>query len=313
MTKEYFSLTALLGDVFKQLEKDQKGQPTQAFLVPKSEGSEATGQYDRLLRTKLDEQGFEEVAVIGPFLEDLLEEPIGQEIGLMLLAGDLVNRAHPSMRSKYADEMMKQIQENGIKKETLTKLASQIYEDLKTRNYSKSIGVIGEPAVLFNDFMNHFTFKRLQDKGHQVIYSPLSEYMWFLWSDYFIANKDKVSKIYQRRLQSLQETIGAVSARLKERSPFAEDLEELQHLAGRELPYYSGGNGRYRYAKGLAGFGNVQGLIIAASIYENTNTILQLIDKQTGKAGAKPVLNLTFDGHQNEQDEAKTQSFMYYI
>jgi predicted nucleotide-binding protein (sugar kinase/HSP70/actin superfamily) len=43
-----------------------------AFLIPQNEGTETDGQYNRLLRTKLDEEGFGNVDVLAPFMEDVL-------------------------------------------------------------------------------------------------------------------------------------------------------------------------------------------------------------------------------------------------
>ena len=70
ITEEYFSLTALLGNVFTLLHK-RGGQSANsvAFLIPQNEGAETDGQYSRLLRTKLDEEGFEGIDIVSPFWE----------------------------------------------------------------------------------------------------------------------------------------------------------------------------------------------------------------------------------------------------
>ena len=61
------------------------------LLIPQNEGTETDGQYGRMLRTKLDEEGFEGVDVVSPFLEDVLceDEKTFREISLGLLAGDV--------------------------------------------------------------------------------------------------------------------------------------------------------------------------------------------------------------------------------
>jgi len=48
-------------------------------------------------------------------------------------------------------------------------------------------------------------------------------------------------------------------------------------------------------------------------MYENTNTILNIIQKEIPKNILKPILNLTFDGNKNKSDEMKVESFIYYI
>ena len=59
IVEEYFSLTALLGDVFSRCRSQPNGAPP-AFLIPRNEGAEVEGQYSRLLRMKLDEEGYAE-------------------------------------------------------------------------------------------------------------------------------------------------------------------------------------------------------------------------------------------------------------
>lgn len=44
-----------------------------AVFVPQNEGAEVDGQYSRFLRAKLDAEGFGDVAVASPYLEDLAE------------------------------------------------------------------------------------------------------------------------------------------------------------------------------------------------------------------------------------------------
>ncbi|AKL96388.1 CoA-substrate-specific enzyme activase [Clostridium aceticum] len=314
ITKEYFSLTAILGDVFKKLYASKKDEENMAFFIPKSEGTEANGQYDRLLRMKLNEEGFHHVEIIAPFIEDVLHEDEDAEgIYLSLLAGDLIRMAPKGDRDKYLCEILAGIKNSNFKINHLKEIAKKIYTELKLKKSKKRIFVIGEPMVLFNDFMNNFTFNHIEEEENRVIYSPLSEYMWFIWGDFLTKKLDKKSPILRQRLNRFEYYIHAISECLADESPFAKDLSHLIAAADERMKYYSGGNGRYRQAKIVSSFNNIDGIITAASMYENTNIILNLLYKGVDEKLLKPVLHLTFDGNKNENDETKIKSFMYYI
>ncbi|AOY74510.1 acyl-CoA dehydratase activase [Clostridium formicaceticum] len=314
ITKEYFSLTAILGDVFKKLYGLKKDEENIAFFIPKSEGTEADGQYDRLLRTKLNEKGFHHVEMIAPFIEDLLyEDEDAEGIYLSLLAGDMIRTAHKNHRDKYLNEIIELIKNNDFKINPLKEIAKKIYHEIRLEKSKKRVLVIGEPMVLFNDFMNNFTFNHIEDEENRIIYSPLSEYMWFIWKDFLMKNLDKKAQILRQRLSRFEYYIHDISECLADESPFAKGLSDLIATADKRMKYYTGGNGRYRQAKILSGFNNIDGIITAASMYENTNTILNLLYKGVDEKHLKPVLHLTFDGNKNENDKTKIQSFMYYI
>lgn len=74
ITKEYFSLTALLGSVATTLSKEKERLERTAILIPALEGAEVDGQYARLMKTFLNKQGLTQVEVVAPFLEDLFSE-----------------------------------------------------------------------------------------------------------------------------------------------------------------------------------------------------------------------------------------------
>jgi hypothetical protein len=48
-------------------------------------------------------------------------------------------------------------------------------------------------------------------------------------------------------------------------------------------------------------------------MYENTGISLGILQNSFATGGLKPVLNLTFDGNKNENDETKVESFLYFL
>ncbi len=317
ITEEYFSLTALLGNIFKILHKLDKNELDNiAFLIPRNEGAETDGQYSRLLRTKLDEEGFESVDIISPFEEDIISEnseEIFHEICLSMLAGDIIWNAPSKSREKYFDLIIDLIKEGQFDLEQLIILAQKISEELDKEIFGKNILAVGELNILFDQLLNNYTFRNLESKGNRVVYSPLSEVMWMMWKDYTIQNKNDKTFMVEKRLKKLKENIDDVSRVMLNWGPFEAEQDDLIRNADKTLGYFSGAHGRYRQAKQLSKIHMIDGIITVASIYENTGIALEMLQKDFEDENTKPLLNLTFDGNKNENDLIKIESFMYYL
>ncbi|MCD5407342.1 MAG: acyl-CoA dehydratase activase [Desulfotomaculum sp.] len=321
ITKEYFSLTALLGGVFEQINQSKALKTKAAFLILKSEGAETSGQYDRLLRVKLDEYGYRDAEIIAPFVEDLLlgEPENASLICEGLLAGDIIRIAARPDRERYLKQVLSLIKKDNFNHQTRQDLAAQVAKELSEANQQKRLFAIGEPLILYNDFMNNATFKKIETSGYRVRYAPLSELMWFIWTDFAnqSATGDAINKKERQhletRLKQLTADINNLAVILAEHSPFENNLKVLTDRADRSIKYYAGGGGRYRLAKLLGVSNQADGIITAASMYENTGTILEMLYPGFAKERLKPVLDLTFDGNINKNDEVKVQSFLYYI
>jgi predicted CoA-substrate-specific enzyme activase len=316
ITEEYFSLTALLGNVFTKLHKleNQYTGPI-AFLVPQNEGAETDGQYSRVLRTELDKEGRKDVDIVSPFWEDMLtvNDDIFDMVTLSLISGDLVLTAPRQTREKYLNTMIGLIKESQLDVEHLKILARGIANELSEEKFNKTILAVGELRILFDELLNNHTFKGLEDKGHRIIYSPFSEATWMMWKDYTDQNAKARTLLAEQRLEEMKNMILMVSKALSTWSPFEAHPEELIKHADKTLGYFSGSNGRYRLAKQLNGTLDFDGAITATSIYENTGIALGMLQKGFSDENTKPVLNLTFDGNKNENDQIKIESFMYYL
>jgi predicted nucleotide-binding protein (sugar kinase/HSP70/actin superfamily) len=314
ITEEYFSLTALLGDVFKEM-NELKEKDKIAFLIPQNEGTETDGQYSRLLRTKLDEEGLENVDIISPFIEDTLlnNEKDVESICLGLLAGDIIRITTKEKRAFYLDHIVELIKNNRFDISQLQTMAKDIYKELQDVKFRKRILVTGEMWVLYNNFLNNNVLTNLEDKGHRIIYSPLSETLWLLWKDFMDQNSNKNMTEFNHRLESFKENINTISQCLGSLSPFEEEVDNLRKIADKTIGYYSGGNGRYRGAKISGDLQGIDGIISVTSMYENTGIVLGILHKGYEKEQDKPILNLTFDGNKNQNIETKIESFIYYL
>ncbi len=82
-------------------------------------------------------------------------------------------------------------------------------------------------------------------------------------------------------------------------------------MADHGVGYYAGANGRYRETKMRCDFPNIDGIIHVMPMYENTGIALGILHQQF--ESKKPVLNLTFDGNPNENDQTKMDAFLRYL
>ena len=145
----------------------------------------------------------------------------------------------------------------------------------------------------------------LEAEGEQVLRAPLSEALWFLWKDNLDENKPSAGWLdqMQRQMQTLGNELGAHSA-------FAEDAETLFLIADSALPNFSGGNGRYRYAKAVELSGRTNAVLTLAPRYENTAMILDM--RGLHDACSAPLFQLSLDNDWDETAWSRLRSFLYY-
>lgn len=238
---------------------------------------------------------------------------IFEEICFTSLAGDMIWCAPQKSKERYLKTMIELIRNNKFHLDQLKAVAQAIATELNGESFEKTILAVGEFNILFDELLNNDTFKELERKGHRVLYSPFGEAMWMMWRDYVDQNKNNQSALMEQRLQELKNSIMAISEALSVWSPYENNADELIKIADRTLGYFSGAHGRYRQAKQLSASHKTDGVITAASIYENTGIVLGMLQKGFEDENTKPVLNLTFDGNKNENDLIKVDSFMYYL
>lgn len=313
LTNEYYSLSSLLGDCFSVVENTPDKQGI-TFLIPQTEGAEVEGQFNRMLRTKLDEQNYHEIEIASPFLEDAvsLEYDELKAIFYCILAGDIVNVATPDSKETSLQKFKKLIRDKQLSISSLKTAAEEVYEVLKKQTYSKRVLAIGEPQIIFNDFLNNYTFNALEEQKHKVVYSPLSEAVWMFWSDFIKQNRPG-GAVSVSKLRALKNDMQNIARELNDESPFTPEVETLVTKADETIGLYAGAFARYRQAKVLCNSVKIDGIITATSMYENTGISLNILHKGFSNGDSKPILNLTFDGNSNENDKTKVESFIYYL
>ena len=315
LTNEYFSLTALLGDVLMMLERAQNREDRGALLFPQSEGAEVDGQYSRFLRTKLDEAGFNRVEIIAPYLEDLpaMDSGRAELLFFCLLAGDLIMASPPADREAVLESVCALIRDRRTTLEALVDLAHGLCQTFVPLNDAKHVFVIGEPLILYNDMLNNNILATLEAQDSRVTRAPLSEYLWATWRDHARHNGCGQQARVRRNLDFLLSGMNTLAHALGSYSPFASHPNRLCDLADESVGHYAGAFGRYRQARLLEAMPTIQGVITVASMYENTGISLGILHNRLAGENSLPILNLCFDGNRNMNDQAKLDAFIYYL
>lgn len=290
-SKEYLSFTALVGNVLAYAER----RPDATFLIPQTEGAEADGHYARVIRAMLDDAGKAGCGIVAPIAETLWQDAaLGQAFFASALAGDILLSAPPRRRAELLRDMLAAIAQSGGPAEThLLRWAKTVAAGASN---TSGLLVTGEPAILFDSLLNNGVIDRLERRGNHIRHAPLSEYLYFLWSER--AGTGNLIE-YEASMMAVRETLGGAGG-------FSSSIEALRTLADRALPSFAGANGRYRCAKLLDAPHGVSGILSISSMYENTATILGMLDLRP----RLPVLNLTFDGNAGYQDELRLSSFL---
>lgn len=313
LTKEYLSFTSLIGDVLAKSEEVMDEKLPAGFVIPTSEGAEAGGQYHQLIREKLDHLNRRDLKVLAPFVEDFIKETsLTKDLFLLILAGDLVHLAPESKKYEYQNTFLSLIRNESLTMEKLESIAEEIKTlDSKEEN-KKTLRIIGETGLLFTPLLSNGLKEILASNGIRLRYQPLSETLWFLWKDYLSQEVNHKELAAHKDLDKLQEYMQRIHFILGKESPFEDRPEDLIRRADSTLKNYAGGNGRYRIAKASGDLKSDIGLLTVASMYENTNTILNTLQEDEVSKRNIPHLNITFDGDENETDKSKLESFIYY-
>ena len=170
----------------------------------------------------------------------------------------------------------------------------------------KRIGVVGELPVVVDDFLTGGVFADAAHAHARFVRMPFAEYCWFLWMD--AVGEEADQKVL---LEVLRERMGRIHRALGTASPFAADVRALRARADALVGNVRAANARYRMSKMHDFADRFDGVVAVASMYENTDVMLQLMESRVEPS--TPCLHLSFDGSLDSSLAEKLGSFLYYL
>lgn len=269
-TKEYYSLVGLIGDALIS-----HGD----LLIPTYEGTEVHGQYHRIIRHIFDRKGMDR-KITAPFIEDLVYSKTWfKTVMTAVMKSDLIALSPSHMREAWMEEIM------ALK---LTDLAEHIRTSWEKTTYKKTVFALGEPMILFNDYLNHNILKDLE-KEHRVVTMPMSEMLYHQFSRHVKRSKKKE----HGHLKWLKSQLNKMHDLLKEYSSFSMTLDLEEPL--------------YTLSK-LKSDDSWDGCILMSSMYENTSTVVSMLNDSK-----KAILPVNLDRTLNEQTKLSIETFIHYL
>ena len=306
MSKEYFSLTALMGEVINKVKNSDKEY---TLYLPTNEGSETFGQYGKIIKDKAMELN-KKLNLQAPFVEDLLgDKNFGLEFFKAIIIGDLLTLLDDNDSQMILKKLINHIDKNTLNDSNFRNLIEEVKSNVNIDD-KKRILFIGEPLVIYKDYLNNNKLKELK-KTNTVMKQPLSEILYLTWND-FANKRKKKNKSYISLLAEGKKLLQDTYSTWGEHSPFNKDMNEIVNILEDKLPIYQGGAGRYRLGK-LLTTDNVDGIILASSMYENTATILKIIRNKHKEEIKVPVLDLYFDSNMNKNNDELIETFIAYL
>lgn len=286
-TKEYLPYTALTGQILSDLEYTKQKR---LYLVPQNRGADSDGVYARVIAAELAEAGLERAGIFSPVMEELAGKAGNTDLLLRgLVMGDL---------KSIADSTEVRMGNKILSWEEIYGIAARINN---YRNDKKKITVVGEPYMITT--FHEGIFDKLSERGYEIVYMPMSEYMMFLWADQDDSDKKQI-EILAGKLARLRRI-------LTDRGFWADSLEELKAAADTELKGFAGANGRYRFAKAHRPVPiNTAALIHIFPRYENTAVVLCMLGMTENTP--VPVFEMALDGDWDEAAWSGLNSFLHY-
>ncbi len=298
-TKEYLSFAALLG---LALEARSIADGPIQLLLPSGEGADADGQYDRVIRSIVESRAAVKTLYVAPRLErlpEVAEDPEG--LFNCLMAADVAALLPVDERER----MLKRVKGSAFSFEAVANEAARI-GCMALPEAVKRIGVVGEWPVVVDDFLTGGVFADAAHAHARFVRMPFAEYCWFLWMD--AVGEEADQKVL---LEVLRERMGRIHRALGTASPFAADVRALRARADALVGNVRAANARYRMSKMHDFADRFDGVVAVASMYENTDVMLQLMESRVEPS--TPCLHLSFDGSLDSSLAEKLGSFLYYL
>ncbi|OEH86288.1 hypothetical protein BHU72_13765 [Desulfuribacillus stibiiarsenatis] len=326
ISKEYFTMVSLLGDVFSYLAKPTQENTQVSLLIPTSEGAEIHGLYGQLVQRELLNANYTDVKVVSPFIEDLFQDgawlSYGEDLFKRMLAVDWLNYVLSQCGGIY-----------GANKQTLTEYDHAIdtieewFEDgsqckaiaaklLQGHNPNLiPIGMIGEAWAIYNPALRKEFELEINRLGGTLINPPLSELVLtniMQKRDEHAAQKE--GKKYLQYMMLYMKTHGLYqdfAKKVEDSGTIFADPKEIMLEGTKYLKHFFAGLAQHRLGKPkIMRQQGIKGVIHFTSMYENVGIIVNLLSGKAREEANVPWLNFGYDGRLTQKDELNLEAFV---
>jgi predicted nucleotide-binding protein (sugar kinase/HSP70/actin superfamily) len=216
---------------YMQLLEDQKLDPRKtALLLPTANGPCRFGQYIRLLRRILDEQGYNDVAILsftsadgyagigdqaGEVIRTAWRAVLIQDILLKLLLMTRPYEVNPGQTDRVylesLDRMSEIVAQEGLgNKERRTQIKAGLRQVKQAflaipvkREDRPLIGVVGEIFCRLNTFSNNDLIRHIEAQGGECWLAGIGEWVWYTNEEAFRRHREEKSRFTKEWLRTL--------------------------------------------------------------------------------------------------------------
>lgn len=260
--KEYATLSMLHSEFLNSVEGDS------TIFIPRNEGSEVDGQYASFIIKKLKRDGFSNVKLLAPYLEDIprMEPELFKKIWDSILLHDILNI---NCNSSLIESSI----HNFNKPDNLVKTAYKVLESIdRTQD---RVMLIGDPYILFHDkWLQDEIISPLKKGDFMVLKTPLAEMLYLMW--FRSVNREECVG----NLKYAVETLACISQIFGKAGPFTLDLNTLIKRAELELGMAQGGFTEYMFAKMKIEENRFSGIVRVSSMYDNGAMVTSLLESE---------------------------------
>jgi predicted nucleotide-binding protein (sugar kinase/HSP70/actin superfamily) len=339
--KECYPCILTTGDMLKTVRKEGFEPGASAFFMPSGRGPCRFGQYHRLHRMVLDEQGFENVPIYAPNQDEKLYQELNivggkfSRLGWRAIVSTdmLLKMLHsvrpyeevPGQTQQVYNEMLGAVSKaiesrnNGLFE--VLEHAAKSFLSISTKSVEKPIvGIVGEIYIRSNRFSNDDLVRKVEEFGGEAWLAPITE--WINYVNYM----GKKRSTQKRSLSNLLSMVLTDHIQRKDEHRmeeiFAEYLRYGREPTVRQViheasPYIdesfegeailSVGKSIDFIRKGASGIINAMPFTCMPGTI--SNAVMKLIQSKYGV----PVLNIAYDGQGLTNITTRLEAFMHQV
>jgi len=338
--KECYPCVLTTGDIAKMVHRPDFDADKSAFLMPSGSGPCRFGCYHRFQRNVLDEMGFANVPILSPHQDTQLYDDLGitghgwdRLAWRGIVAGCYLERALFQTRPyelnlgetddvywKCVDELSAAV----TAKKPLIPILERAREKFESIPVDKSlrrpvIGVVGEIYLRLNRYSNENAARLIEELGGEVRMAPWTEWIYYL------------NRVVDRRARATKERRRRLKSAIKDKVQRYDDWRTARAFSGffdhpleptarstldSAEPYLDS----YFEGEAVLSIGRsiefvhegVNGVVSLMPFTCMPGTVVYSILKRCREAHNNiPVLNLSFEGHEQTTTRTRLEAFMY--